>query len=84
MTECNVLTEENLLSRKESGSSGGHASPPVKASGPKNKDPTPDLPRDDLRAYAYEGDGSSSGSLTSTISGELRPTKISISNYSQQ
>lgn len=27
------------------------------------------LPGEDLRAYAYEGDGSSSGSLTSTISG---------------
>ena len=27
-------------------------------------------PRDDLRAYAYEGDGSSSGSITSAISGE--------------
>nr|XP_045604889.1 putative neural-cadherin 2 [Procambarus clarkii] len=27
------------------------------------------LPNDDLRAYAYEGDGSSAGSLTSTISG---------------
>ncbi|XP_042879004.1 neural-cadherin-like, partial [Penaeus japonicus] len=26
------------------------------------------MPNDDLRAYAYEGDGSSSGSLTSTIS----------------
>lgn len=36
----------------------------------------PDLPRDDLRAYAYEGDGSSSGSLTSTISG--RHTFLSV------
>lgn len=31
------------------------------------------LPGEDLRAYAYEGDGSSSGSLTSTISGLVRP-----------
>ncbi|KAK8742415.1 hypothetical protein OTU49_001855, partial [Cherax quadricarinatus] len=30
--------------------------------------PDPLLPRDDLRAYAYEGDGSSSGSFASTIS----------------
>ncbi|XP_071534252.1 neural-cadherin-like [Panulirus ornatus] len=29
----------------------------------------PLLPRDDLRAYAYEGEGSSAGSLTSAISG---------------
>ncbi|XP_069945615.1 putative neural-cadherin 2 isoform X3 [Cherax quadricarinatus] len=27
------------------------------------------LPKDDLRAYAYEGDGSSAGSFTSTVSG---------------
>ncbi|KAK8742580.1 hypothetical protein OTU49_001971, partial [Cherax quadricarinatus] len=26
------------------------------------------LPKDDLRAYAYEGDGSSAGSFTSTVS----------------
>ncbi|XP_050721664.1 putative neural-cadherin 2 isoform X2 [Eriocheir sinensis] len=32
---------------------------------------TPDLARDDLRAYAYEGDESSSGSLTSAIAGSL-------------
>lgn len=31
--------------------------------------PDPVLPRDDLRAYAYEGDGSSSGSLGSAKSG---------------
>ncbi|XP_042242201.1 neural-cadherin-like isoform X1 [Homarus americanus] len=31
--------------------------------------PEPLLPRDDLRAYAYEGDGSSAGSLSSAISG---------------
>lgn len=30
------------------------------------------LPGEDLRAYAYEGDGSSSGSLTSTISGQWK------------
>ncbi|MPC21297.1 Neural-cadherin [Portunus trituberculatus] len=31
--------------------------------------PDPPLPRDDLRAYAYEGDGSSAGSLASAKSG---------------
>nr|XP_045586246.1 neural-cadherin-like [Procambarus clarkii] len=31
--------------------------------------PEPLLPQDDLRAYAYEGDGSSAGSLSSAISG---------------
>lgn len=30
------------------------------------------LPTDDLRAYAYEGDGSSAGSLSSALSGKLR------------
>lgn len=30
----------------------------------------PVLCGEDLRAYAYEGDGSSAGSLASTISGE--------------
>ncbi|ROT64422.1 putative neural-cadherin [Penaeus vannamei] len=35
----------------------------------------PLLPQDDLRAYAYEGDGSPSGSLTSTVLG-LRTASI--------
>ncbi|XP_047477062.1 uncharacterized protein LOC125030803 [Penaeus chinensis] len=35
----------------------------------------PLLPQDDLRAYAYEGDGSPSGSLTSTVLG-LRTSSI--------
>lgn len=39
------------------------------------------LPKDDLRAYAYEGDGSSSGSLTSAISGELTNWSTEIWNY---
>lgn len=34
--------------------------------------PNPLLPRDDLRAYAYEGDGSSSGSLSSATSSGKR------------
>lgn len=32
--------------------------------------PEPLLPQDDLRAYAYEGDGSSAGSLGSAVSGQ--------------
>lgn len=35
----------------------------------KRPPPDPLLPRDDLRAYAYEGDGSSAGSLGSAKAG---------------
>ncbi|XP_069983512.1 putative neural-cadherin 2 [Penaeus vannamei] len=40
--------------------------------------PNPILPRDDLRAYAYEGDGSSSGSLSSATSSGQRGDEASI------
>ncbi|KAK4315393.1 hypothetical protein Pmani_013310 [Petrolisthes manimaculis] len=71
-------SKEKGKSRSSSSSSGGScvegagdtAKQKAKV-GPENTDTKtldPDLPRDDLRAYAYEGDGSSSGSLTSTIS----------------
>lgn len=33
--------------------------------------PGPFLPSDDLRAYAYEGDSSPPGSLSSTVSGKV-------------
>lgn len=36
----------------------------------KRPPPDPLLPRDDLRAYAYEGDGSSAGSLGSAKAGQ--------------
>lgn len=36
---------------------------------PRMSSAQPLLPQDDLRAYAYEGDGSPSGSLTSTVLG---------------
>ncbi|XP_045130739.1 neural-cadherin-like isoform X2 [Portunus trituberculatus] len=64
--------EEQSVGGKVSGSSGDNTSPGSKTAGNPTRDPTPDLSRDDLRAYAYEGDGSSSGSLTSTISGQSR------------
>nr|XP_045589087.1 neural-cadherin-like [Procambarus clarkii] len=44
------------------------AAAPGAAADPEAPPPDPLLPRDDLRAYAYEGDGSSSGSFASTIS----------------
>lgn len=36
----------------------------------------PALYGEDLRAYAYEGDGSSAGSLASTISGEMSMPRL--------
>lgn len=42
--------------------------------------PNPILPRDDLRAYAYEGDGSSSGSLSSATSSGRRVVQVVLCN----
>ena len=79
-----VFAEEELLGGKVAGNGGGTASPDSKPAGTHTRDPTPDLSRDDLRAYAYEGDGSSSGSLTSTISGQSRAGEINMFYSSYQ
>ncbi|KAG7168189.1 neural-cadherin 2-like 6, partial [Homarus americanus] len=62
-------TSQPALKKKGSPVPGG--SDPT-AGGEARGAPDPLLPRDDLRAYAYEGDGSSSGSFTSTISADLK------------
>ncbi|XP_045132549.1 putative neural-cadherin 2 [Portunus trituberculatus] len=61
--EARATRRSSSGSRRGSGSHRGGASPPPVT--PVMV--TPDLARDDLRAYAYEGDESSSGSLTSAI-----------------
>ncbi|XP_045138941.1 putative neural-cadherin 2 isoform X2 [Portunus trituberculatus] len=61
--------------RGSSGIGRGGVTPPPVTPVMVTPNQTPDLARDDLRAYAYEGDGSSSGSLTSTISGQLESSR---------
>ncbi|ROT67247.1 putative neural-cadherin [Penaeus vannamei] len=85
---CLVLEVQStsLTSEVKAGGHGEVTTTPATTSSPRlvrtglRHDPL--VPNDDLRAYAYEGDGSSSGSLTSTISrlrledsdeGDIRP-----------
>ncbi|XP_042223409.1 neural-cadherin-like [Homarus americanus] len=71
-------TSQPALKKKGEKSPGSNQGSPVPggsdptAGGEARGAPDPLLPRDDLRAYAYEGDGSSSGSFTSTISADLK------------
>ncbi|XP_063588607.1 putative neural-cadherin 2 [Penaeus indicus] len=73
------LTSEVKGDREVSTTPATTSSPRLVRTGPRHDHL---MPNDDLRAYAYEGDGSSSGSLTSTISrlrledsdeGDIRP-----------
>ncbi|KAK3849099.1 hypothetical protein Pcinc_044133, partial [Petrolisthes cinctipes] len=72
-TNQRSTTEENISPCGVGGGvgGGGGVSAVVVVVRPPPPPPPPMvlLPGEDLRAYAYEGDGSSSGSLTSTISG---------------